>query len=75
MSQLVRESLWAAAVLPADFIDAFCDAGSFNGDFHNWLRGFTPCFADVAVLGMSPSPPLSNAHGPQFATRARLKCA
>lgn len=57
MSQTVRDSLWAAAVLPAHFIDTFCDSSSFDGDFtRNWLRGFTPCFADVAVLGESPSP-------------------
>ena len=41
----------AAAVLPSRFVDCFCDAASFQGDFDNWLGGLTPCFADVVVLG------------------------
>ena len=48
----------AAAVLPSRFVDSFCDAASFEGDFHNWLGGLTPCFADVVVLG-EPSPSVS----------------
>lgn len=43
--------LAAAALQPGKFINEFCDATSFKGDFANWLGGLTPCFADVAVLG------------------------
>jgi hypothetical protein len=47
----VRAALRQSAAAAAPFIHSFCSPDAFDSVFEGDLRGWTPCFIDVAVLG------------------------
>eukprot|EP00208_Stichococcus_sp_RCC1054_P001527 CAMPEP_0206142672 /NCGR_PEP_ID=MMETSP1473-20131121/17859_1 /ASSEMBLY_ACC=CAM_ASM_001109 /TAXON_ID=1461547 /ORGANISM="Stichococcus sp, Strain RCC1054" /LENGTH=208 /DNA_ID=CAMNT_0053537763 /DNA_START=85 /DNA_END=708 /DNA_ORIENTATION=- len=46
-------ALSVAMGVPRHLIKQFCHPSVYSKLFHNWLGGYTPCFIDMALLGVA----------------------